>query len=318
MIILVTGAGGFVGQHLLRHLAATHPGAELHGAVIQPLDGQYVPASYHVLDLRSPAAVTELFQQLMPTHLYHLAAQANVARSYDLPLETLENNILVQVNVLEAVRALPKPPRTVIISSGEIYGTDHAGEQPLDENAPLRPSSPYGVSKVTQDMLGLQYYISYKLSIMRARPFNHLGPGQNLGFVAPDFAMQIARIEAGLQEPVMHVGSLSAERDFTDVRDIVRAYRLIMETGEAGQAYNVATGSTTSIKQVLDTLLQLSETPIEVRVDVNRIRPGSSHKSWGDSTRLRHTTGWEPEIRLEQTLKDVLDDCRQRVKGAGR
>jgi GDP-4-dehydro-6-deoxy-D-mannose reductase len=201
----------------------------------------------------------------------------------------------------------------LVISSGDIYG-EQPGQVPPNEDAPLRPSNPYAVSKVTQDMLALQYFLSNDLPILRVRPFNHLGPGQSPGFVATDFGLQIARIEAGQQEPVIHVGSLSAERDFTDVRDVVRAYRLIMERGAPGEAYNVASGRTWTIGALLDMLLALASVSISVASDTARLRPGSPSKVWGDATRLHEATGWQPTIPLEQTARDVLDDCRQRVQ----
>lgn len=314
MNILITGAVGFVGQHLMQHLRKVSPEARLHGVVIAPPGEGALPAHYHTLDLRDPAAVAALIDGIPFSRVYHLAAQANVARSHDHPWETLENNIRMQVNLLEAIRHTQAPPRLLIISSGEVYGTDASGEAPPDETSPLRPTSPYSVSKVAQDMLGLQYHLAHQLPIMRARPFNHLGPGQALGFVAPDFAMQIARIEAGLQDPVMRVGSLDSERDFTDVRDIVSAYQLIMDRGIPGEAYNVASGRTRRIGELLEILCKLSTTHITINQDQSRLRPGKPGKSWGDATKLRETTGWSPQIPLETTLSDVLNDWRARVK----
>jgi GDP-4-dehydro-6-deoxy-D-mannose reductase len=314
--ILVTGAAGFVGQHLLTYLAAQSPQPELHGVVLNPADRSLVSAHYHTLDLRDADAISALIAALHPEHIYHLAAQANVGRSHDHVWDTLETNIHLQVNLLEAVRRAPKSPRVVVVSSGEIYGNATEADRALDESAPFRPTSPYSVSKIAQDMLGLQYFITHQLPIMRARPFNHLGPGQGLGFVAPDFAMQIARIEAGQQESVIRVGNLQAERDFTDVRDIVRAYHLIMSRGTPGDAYNIAAGKTCTIDYVLKTLLGFSSVPIEVRIDTALLRPGNAHRSCGDSSLLTRVTGWQPLIPLEQTLHDLLDDCRQRIKQA--
>lgn len=315
MRILITGVGGFVGRHLAQHLSDTLPGVELHGAMIGPLPVPAVPdVACHVVDLRDPDAISALVTSIRPDRIFHLAAQAAVRQSFDSPWDTLENNIRAQLNLILACLKCETAPRMLIISSGEVYGTDQPPDVPTPENAPMRPSSPYSVSKVTQDMLGLQYFLSHNLPIMRARPFNHFGPGQNLGFVAPDFATQIARIEAGLQEPVMRVGSLRDERDFTDVRDIVRAYGLIMERGIPGEAYNVASGATHSIRKLLDTLLGFSQVQIEVRVETSLLRPRPVSKTWGDASRLRAVTGWEPLIPFEQTLLDVLNDWRARVK----
>ncbi len=319
MRVLITGAGGFVGGHLVRHLRETIPQIELHGTMLPGMSAGTAAndsIEMHALDLCDFNAVSALFARIQPDQIYHLAALAAVARSFQFPWETLENNIHAQVNILEAMRQLDSPPRMVLVSSGEIYGADQNISRPLDENAPFRPNNPYSVSKVTQDMLGFQYAISYNLPIMRARPFNHLGPGQNLGFVAPDFALQIAEIEAGKRDPIIRVGSLTAERDFTDVRDVVRAYRLMMEYGTPGEAYNVASGKMYTIQLVLDTLLRHANVPITVQPDPARMRPHSAPRTWGDASRLRGVTGWQPEIPLETTLLDVLNDFRQRIAAA--
>lgn len=312
MRILITGIGGFVGRHLSAYVLAHTPGAELHGAVIAP-EHAIPDADCHVVDLKDEAALHALIERVRPDHIYHLAAQASVKRSFDDPWETLENNIHAQLNLITACLKLDPPPRLLIVSSGEIYGAETFGDTPPTEDAPLCPSNPYSVSKVAQDMLGLQYYLSHQLPIMRARPFNHLGPGQRLGFVAPDFALQVARIEAGLQAPVLRVGSLSAERDFTDVRDIVRAYALIMARGNPGEAYNIASGKCVTVRYLLDVLLSYSSARISVETDTARLRPGKDNRSWGDASRLRRVTGWEPQIPIEQTIFDVLTEFRQQV-----
>ncbi|RMG85361.1 MAG: SDR family oxidoreductase [Chloroflexi bacterium] len=315
MRILITGAGGFVGQHLVHHLRDIYPDAELYGTVLQqPATPHSEYVDCHELDLKNEEATFALIKKLQPDCIYHLAAQAFVPRSFEDPWETLENNIRAQLNVILGCLKANIRPRMLIISSAEIYGAVQPDELPLSEAAPLRPSSPYSVSKIAQDMLGLQYHISHEFPIMRARPFNHFGPGQSERFVAPAFAIQIARIEAGLQEPIIYVGNLAPQRDFTDVRDIVRAYRLIMDKGTSGEAYNIASGKTYSAQDILDVLFQYTDVEIEVRVDESRLRPVDIPIIQGDATRLQATTGWQPEIPFEQTLKDVLEDCRQRVK----
>jgi GDP-4-dehydro-6-deoxy-D-mannose reductase len=230
-----------------------------------------------------------------------------------IPWETLENNILAQLNLIQAFLNLGIQPRLLVVSSAEIYGPVHADQLPIREDAPLRPTNPYGVSKVAQDMLGLQYYLSHTLPIVRVRPFNHIGPGQSEGFVAVDFAIQIARIEHGLQAPVIRVGNLAAQRDFTDVRDVVRAYWLLMEKAVPGEVYNVASGQAYSIQYLLDVLLSYSTTPIEVQTDPARMLPIDVPVIRGDASRLRQATGWGVTIPFEQTLLDVLNDCRQRI-----
>ena len=318
MRVLITGARGFVGQHLIHYLQNSLPDVEIHGTVLEEPPASIAPTMfYYQLDLKNAQALDEVMVQVQPDHIYHLAAQAFVPRSFEAPWETLENNIRAQLNVIQACMKQHIQPRMLIVSSAEIYGAVEPHELPLDEEAVIRPSSPYSVSKVAQDMLGLQYYLSDGLPIMRARPFNHFGPGQNERFVAPAFAMQIARIEAGEQEPIMHVGDLTAKRDFTDVRDIVRAYRLIVEKGQPGEAYNVASGRASSIRVLLDILLGFTQASIQVEVDEARLRPTKIPILQGDATRLREATGWEPMIPMEQTLQDVLDDARQRLRKQG-
>ncbi len=316
MRILITGVGGFVGGHLTRHLQPAIPAAELHGTILPGTRG--VPGVIcHELDLKDETAIRDLIAHVQPDHIYHLAAQASPRRSFVLPWETLENNIRAQLNLTLACLELNLKPRMLVISSAEIYGTVRPEQQPLTEETPLRPNNPYAVSKVAQDMLALQYHLSHRLPILRVRPFNHFGPGQSEGFVAPDFAMQIARIEAGMQEAVIRVGNLSAERDFTDVRDMVRAYVLVMERGVPGEVYNVASGQTYSIRHLLDSLLHHSTHSISVQADPTRLMPVDIPVIRGDASRLRVATGWQPAIPFDITARDVLDDCRQRVTGSG-
>jgi len=309
--VLLTGADGFAGQHLIHELAAAS--LEIHGTCFQPLAQPAPNVIYHTVDLRDEQAVDTLIAELKPDQVYHLAGTANVGQSYAAAWRTLENNIRAQLNLTLACLKTNLKPRILVISSGDIYG-DQLVDQPANEETALRPSNPYSVSKVTQDMLALQYHISSDLPMLRARPFNHLGPGQSRGFVAPDFGLQIAEIEAGQQEPVIHVGTLSAERDFTDVRDVVRAYHLIMDQGTPGEVYNVASDKTWRIGDLLKILLSYSHADIQIETDTARLRPGRISKVWGDSTRLRSATGWQPTIPLEQTLFEVLEDCRQRVQ----
>ena len=313
--VLITGAGGFVGNHLTAHLAAAQPEARLIGTTLFP--GERVHPGLQEsrrLDLKDYAGVRELLAEFQPAAIYHLAAQAFVPRSFEAPWETLENNIRAQLNIIRACLELGQAPRMLIVSSAEIYGDVSHGQLPLDEASAIRPANPYSVSKVAQDMLALQYHLSHGLPIMRARPFNHIGPGQNERFVAPAFALQIARIEAGQGEAVIKVGNLEARRDFTDVRDIVSAYRMIIDRGQPGEAYNIASGQAWSIGQLLDELLALSEIAIEARVDSARLRPVDVPEIRGDASKLRRDTGWQPSFTFAETLADVLADCRQRIR----
>lgn len=315
MRILITGVGGFVGGHLLRHLLENAPDDEFHGTTLADAPRPEVASlTCHNINLKDEQAVRDLIAQVQPDHIYHLAAQASPRVSFKTPWNTLENNIHSQLNVIQACVALNIQPRMLVVSSAEIYGPVKPENLPVREDTPLRPTSPYGVSKIAQDMLGLQYHLSHRLPIIRVRPFNHIGPGQSEGFVATDFAIQIARIEAGQQPAVMEVGNLTAQRDFSDVRDVVRAYQLVMEQGAAGAVYNVASGHAHSIQEVLDILLSYSTTSIEVRVDPARMLPVDVPVIQGDASLLRETTGWQPTIAFEQTLLDVLNDCRKRVQ----
>ncbi len=312
--VLITGAGGFVGHHLAAHIRKVQPDATVYGTTL-PTDSTVNPSltENRQIDLKDNERVRELMADCRPDAVYHLAAQAFVPRSFEAPWETLENNLRSQLNIIQACLALDIRPRTLIVSSAEIYGAVAPNQLPMAEDTAIQPTNPYSVSKVAQDMLGLQFYLSHQLPIMRARPFNHIGPGQNIRFVAPAFATQIAKIEAKRQKPFIYVGNLQARRDFTDVRDIVRAYHLIVERGQPGQAYNVASGKAYSIRYLLDTLLCLSDIHIETRVDPARLRPVDVPEIRGDSGKLRHDTGWQPTLIFEDTLKDVLDDCRQRI-----
>lgn len=311
--ILVTGIGGFAGQHLARHLLNADTDAELVGVASRPLAGDLAAIPLHAVDLRDEAAVVDLLDRVRPDQIYHLAGSAYVRQSFDTPWDTLENNVRSQLNLFLAMIRLQIAPRVLAVTSGEIYSIHHSDKTPLDENAPIAPASPYSVSKAAQDMLAQQYTLSHHLPILRARPFNHLGPGQALGFVAPDFAMQIARIEAGLQPPVMRVGDLTAERDFTDVRDTVRAYHLLMQHGTPGEAYNIASGKTVPVQTLLNGLLERATADIAIKFEGDLMRPASARRSCGDASKMRTATGWTPDIPLAQTLGDVLDDCRQRV-----
>lgn len=317
MRVLITGAGGFVGGHLVHHLL-TFPDWTLYAAVLEPpgrnLRLDALPVTQLQADLCAAAAVQDMVHTARPDWVFHLAALADVAQSFKTPWHTLQNNICAQVNVLEAARQECPEARVLIVSSAEIYGVSGQTGEPLGEDTPFRPSSPYSVSKIAQDMLGLQYFISHHMPVIRTRPFNHIGPGQGRGFVSADFASQIAAIEAGQREPVMFVGNLSAERDFTDVRDVVRAYVLMLDRGEPGEVYNVCSGHAYSIQHVLDILLSFSTTQIEVRPDPARMRPSDVPRRVGDATRLRQRTGWQPTIPLEQSLLDILNDWRQRTQ----
>ena len=254
-----------------------------------------------------------------PTHVVHLAAQSFVAASWKAPAETLTTNIISQVNLLEAMRGLRISPRFLAVGSSEEYGLVHPDELPIKETNPLRPLSPYAVSKVTQDMMGYQYFKSYGLPIVRTRAFNHEGPRRGDVFVTSNFARQIVEIEAGIREPVIFVGDLKPKRDYSDVRDIVRGYWALLERGEPGEVYNLCSGKSWPIQHVLDFLLGQSRVKgIAVKIDPARLRPSDVMELEGDPGKIQRALGWKVEIPFEQTLTELLDYWRHRNSTASR
>lgn len=311
---LVTGAGGFVGGHLCTYLLS-HTDWEIVGTVFsQEKSSSTDPRlQFRAVDLREPDDVQTVVDEVQPDYIFHLAAQSSVPTAFSDPWHTLENNIRSQLNLLEAVRQSEYQTTFLVIGSNEEYGAPTPDELPQTEKNPLRPNNPYAVSKVGQDFLGLQYHLAYGIDVIRVRPFNHTGPGQSPRFVVPAFASQIARIEADQQEPVMRVGNLATERDFTDVRDIVRAYHLAVTKGEPGEVYNLASGEPQSIRALLEQLLSYSEVDIRVEKDPERYRPVDVPVVCGSAEKFYQRTGWEPQIPFEQTLQDTLDYWREQV-----
>lgn len=317
MRALITGVGGFAGSHLADHLLSL-PDWQVSGCVLPGWDCSHLDRRVECieLDLRDRLAVRAMLEQVAPDAVFHLAGQAFPPVSWDDPWDTLENNIHAQTNLLDGVVKLKAQPRLLVVGSGDEYGLVRPDELPLREDCPLRPNSPYSVSKVAQDLLGQAYFISHHLPIVRVRPFNHIGPRQSENFVVSAFARQIAAIEAGQQEPVVRVGNLSARRDFTDVRDVARAYHLALTRGQPGEVYNVGSGRSHAIQEILDILLRHSRADIRVEPDPARMRPSDTPDVRGDASKLRETTGWTPVIPLEQSLLDVLNDWRKRVSGS--
>ena len=316
MQALITGAGGFVGGHLCEYLLK-HTDWDLIGTVFDPAQ-EAEPSDPRLnllsLDLREKDAVHSLVADAQPDYVFHLAAQSSVPAAFADPWDTLENNIQSQLNLLEATRATGHDVTFLVVGSNEEYGAPRPGELPQTEQSPLRPTNPYAVSKIAQDFLGLQYHLAHGVPVVRVRPFNHTGPGQSPRFVVPAFASQIARIEAGLQEPVMRVGNLSTSRDFTDVRDVVRAYHLAVTKGEPGEVYNLASGKAHSIEGVLDTLLSHAQVDIRVERDPNRYRPVDVPVVYGSAEKFYDRTGWRPRVRFEETLRDTLAYWREQIQ----
>jgi GDP-4-dehydro-6-deoxy-D-mannose reductase len=294
---------------LAEHASAGEPTPEVWGCDLSGTRRPYHPPALRLLaaDLRDAAAARAVVEAVRPERIFHLAAQAHVGESWNSPWETIETNLRSQVNLLDAVVLAGLRPRVLVVGSADEYGPVAPEDLPLTESQPLRPDSPYSVSKVGQDMLGIQYFLSYDLPIVRVRPFNHIGPRQAKRFVAANFAAQIAAIEAGRQPPVLKVGNLTARRDFTDVRDVVRAYALALEEGEPGEVYNIGTGRSRAIAELLEMLLSFSPAKIEVEPDPRRLRPSDLPDLVCDASRLRARTGWAPRIGFERTLRDLLD-----------
>lgn len=297
MKILVTGADGFVGGHLARELAdAGHE-------VIQACGQQKTVPEAHLLDIRDPGAVRALVEATRPNGCIHLAGMAFVPQGWENPNLCFDININGTLHLLEAVRQAAPECRFLFISSAEVYGRKPT-ENPVSEDAPFDPENIYALSKVSADSMTLLYARRYELPFMTARPQNHVGPGQSEAFVFPSFARQVAAIARGESDPIMRVGNLDAERDFTDVRDIVRGYRLLVEQGAPGQAYNLATGKNIRVGKVLDGFCELAGVRPTIETDPNRFRP-TDYPPVMDTTRIREQTGWTPAYTLEQTLADI-------------
>jgi GDP-4-dehydro-6-deoxy-D-mannose reductase len=314
--VLVTGVTGFAGSHLVDYMLERGD-AEIFG--IQRWRSRTENIEHFVdrisileCDLRDASSVRDTLEKVRPDWIFHLAAQSFVPTSWIAPTESLMTNVLGQLNIFEAVRRLGLSCRIQLACSSEEYGMVYENELPIRETNPLRPLSPYAVSKVTQDYLGYQYWMSWKVDSVRTRGFNHEGPRRGPVFVASDFAKQIADIEKGRRAPVLHVGNLDARRDFTDVRDMVRAYWLALEKCEPGEVYNICSGSAWRIGDLLERLLAMAKTKIEVKQDPARLRPSDVPVLLGDYSKFHAATGWKPTIPFEQTLADMLDYWRAR------
>ncbi len=315
MRVLITGITGFAGSHLADYILENQD-VDLYGIIrwrsrTENIQHIWDKVKLMECDLRDATSTREVVEEVNPDYIFHLAAQSFVPTSWKAPAESLTTNVIGELNIFEAVRKLDIPARIQIACSSEEYGMVHPDEVPITEDNPLRPLSPYGVSKVGQDMLGYQYCMSYKMDIVRTRGFNHTGPRRGPVFVCSDFAKQLIDIEKGLQPPAIWVGNLEAKRDFTDVRDMVRGYWLSLEKGRGGHVYNISSSRSRSIKSVLDLLIELSGVEVEIKQDPHRLRPSDVPLLEGDYSRFNHDTGWEPEIPFRKTLEDLLDFWRE-------
>ncbi|MFH1283613.1 MAG: GDP-mannose 4,6-dehydratase [bacterium] len=319
MKVLITGITGFVGSHMVEYIQKKK-GIEIFGierwrSKKENLD--QIPMNKIDLtecDLRDSSSVKKAIEKIRPDKIFHLAAQSFVPTSWHAPAETITTNMIGQLNIFEAVREIGINPVIQIAGSSEEYGLVYENEVPIKETNPLRPLSPYAVSKVGQEMLGFQYFKSYGLNVIITRGFNHTGPRRGDVFVSSDFAKQIVLIENKKKDPVIFVGNLTAKRDFTDVRDMVDAYWLATEKCLPGEVYNICSGKAFSIQEVLDMLLRMSTVKIKIKEDPKRLRPSDVPILLGDNTKFSKITGWKPKISFEQTLKDLLDYWRGRIQ----
>lgn len=310
MKILVTGASGFAGSHLVEALQAKGY-TDVYGTVFGRPDfiASLLPEDHLIkLDLTDKSAVRSLLEKIKPDWIFHLASFAFVGESFQRGEELLKNNLGLQFSILEGVREIVPQAKTLIIGSAEEYGLSEDGELPMSESHPFRPINPYSVSKLAQDMLAYAYAVSYNLNIIRVRPFNHIGERQSPDFAVSAFAKQISLIEKGDQTE-LHVGDLSGIRDFTDVKDMVSAYILLMEKGTTGEVYNVGTGVGIRMTDLLQKLIGMSHVPVKVVKDESRLRPLDIKEIVADNKKIREL-GWKQTIPLEDTLKRVLEYWR--------
>ncbi len=315
--VLITGASGFVGGYLAEHLLELGD-YEIYGTYLSEKSKEESPVKEKIhflqVDLQNKEQTERLIDEVKPEYVYHLAAMASVRTSFTDPIGTFHSNIDAQLNLFEALRKFALlNTRVLIVGSAEEYGYVTPEDLPVNENTPFRPANPYSVSKIAQDFLGMQYVISYKMPIIRIRPFNHVGPRQAPGFVLSDFAKTIAEIEKGKQEPLMKVGNMEAKRDFTDVRDMVKVYPLVLEKGTPGEVYNAGSGKSHQIQEIMDILIAYSHTEITLESDPSKFRPSDVPEVIADTTKVTTLTGWKPEIPFEQTIKDTLDYWRNIV-----
>ncbi len=313
---LITGIAGFAGSHLAELLLSK--GYEVYGLSRSRTKKDHIEGIIGKLhledaDLLDSHSLYTTIARIKPDYIFHLAAQSFVPTSWGSPSVTLEVNIVGSANIFEAVRQVGIDPVIQIACSSEEYGLVHPDEIPIKETNPLRPLSPYAVSKVAMDYLGYQYFQSYKMRIVRTRGFNHTGPRRGETFAESNFAKQIALIEKGRQEPVIFVGNLESSRDYTDVRDMVNAYLLAVEKCDPGDVYNICTGKSIRIGDMLTLLLSFSKVKVEVRPDPSRMRPSDVPVLTGDGSKFVAKTGWKPVIPFKQTMEELLNYWRERV-----
>jgi len=311
--VLITGVSGFVGSHLVSYLSSNKE-YSLFGTFFSAKETTFnKDLTLTKVDLTNSNEVLSFLDSIKPDLVFHLAGLSAPSLSFKDPQKVITTNALVQINILEGLKNSNKDARILSVTSADIYGIVKKEDLPIDEETPFRPANPYAVSKITQDYLAFQYFTSYGLQIIRVRPFNHIGPGQSPDFVVSSFAKKIATIEKGKIEPVMLVGNLEAKRDFTDVRDIVTAYEQAINKGKAGEAYNIGSGVSHKISEILEKLISLSNVKITIEQDPKLLRPSDEPELVCDNRKFVNLTSWKPQISLEKSLKDTLDYWRNKV-----
>lgn len=305
--VLIIGGAGFVGGYLSEILIEN--GFEVHSTCLPYEKIKNPECKAHNLDILDKNQISAVLDEVKPDVIYHLAAQSSVALSWKNPQLTVDINIKGTLNVLDSLRDSGLSSRIILIGSGEEYG--YIRNCPVSEEEPLRPGNIYAATKACQSMIGNIYARAYKMDIVMVRAFNHIGAGQLPQFVVSDFCKQVAEIEKGLKAPEMRVGNLDARRDFTDVRDVVRAYMLLGEKGKSGELYNVGSGKARAIRKILDIIISQSTEDIKITVDPERLRPSDIPVIEADISRITADTGWKPEIPIEETIKNTLDYWRR-------
>lgn len=319
MNILITGITGMVGSHLAEYVLSEHPEVAVHGLIrwrspLENIQNIRNRVHLHYADMRDLNSLVVLLRKARPDRIFHLAAQSFVTTSFDAPVDTLTTNVIGATNLLDAVRIVGLDPRIHMCSSSEVYGQVRENEVPIKEGNPLRPASPYAVSKVGEDMIGLQYFLSYGLKVIRTRMFTHTGPRRGAAFAEGAFARQIAEVEAGRRQNPIKVGNLKSVRTFSDVRDAVRAYWLLLEKCEPGEVYNIGGERTMTVGDMLNVLKSMARCPIEHTVDPSLLRPSDVTLQIPDTSKFRKQTGWKAEIPVEKTLEDLLNYFRDVVR----
>lgn len=309
---LIIGAAGFVGSYLAEELINNH-NMDVYATKLPHEQLNLVNVNIYDLNILDKDEIVSLLYEIRPDYIVHLAAQSSVSVAWKNPGLTVDINVKGCVNLLDAIRELYYKPAVLIIGSGEEYGHIRSEEVPINEENRLRPGNIYAATKVCQNMIAGIYSQAYDMNLIMVRAFNHIGPGQSPIFVVSDFCKQVAEIEKGKKEPTIYVGNLAAKRDFTDVRDVVRAYAILVQKGKVGETYNVGSGHAYSIREILDLIISLSNAEIAVEIDSNKIRPVDVPIIEADITKLNDVTGWSPKFSLEQTIKETLDYWRERV-----